>query len=47
MEQNYINRFSKIVKSVDVDIIKDVYVKDYELIDSVKFVNKVDNGNIN
>jgi len=47
MEQNYINRFSKIVKSVDIDIIKDVYVKDYELIDSVKFVNKVDNGNIN
>lgn len=47
MEQNYINRFSKIIKSVDIDIIKDVYVKDYELIDSVKFVNKVDNGNIN
>ena len=47
MEQNYINRFSKIVKSVDIDIIKNVYEKDYELIDSVKFVNKVDNGNIN
>ena len=46
MEPSHMNKFGKIVTGVDINIVKDVYKEDYDLIDSVKFINKVDNGNI-
>jgi len=46
MEPSHVNQFGKIVTGVDINIVKDVYKEDYDLIDSVKFINKVDNGNI-